>query len=279
MNDSPAKPPSRDSNPFATCWTRPGALPYLTGSTATPSEVVRKLERSGWRGQVVGAHGSGKSTLMHALADALENDGTTVVRLDAGSCLGPLADPSPLAVLIIEGFERLEAKDRRRSLRGLAKSKSRYLLTTHRPMRGWHAPSAVAWLRPDAALLGELFTKLTAERLTPVTLHDARRSHRLRRGNLREVWFDLYDLHERLTRPNRTAAVTCSYSYPVAVGRSFTGIDSKPARCLLLAPTCLPALRGLIVKVATTGICVQLGVPLKRRVACRWVCKVDRHNG
>lgn len=208
-----SEPPSRDSNPFATCWTRPGALPFVThGQGCDASQVIQQLKSSCWLGQLVGPHGSGKSTLLRALACHLPKHGVTPRAVDA-------QDQSRIEIdsaredelLMIEGFERLGWGQRAVLLSRLKKSRVGFVLTTHRPLRGWRAPAVVARLNTDEAVLTELYARLVATRPSAVTLEDARRSHCRRRGNLRAVWFDLYNLHESLRRSERTAPVAASY--------------------------------------------------------------------
>src|SRR3954453_10772820 len=74
MNDSgtiSTRPPSRLDNPLATCWTRPGAIPFrFTGKLNTQSLVAKLTTQNGW-GAIIGPHGSGKSTLLESLKLAL----------------------------------------------------------------------------------------------------------------------------------------------------------------------------------------------------------------
>src|SRR4051812_21064209 len=64
-------PPSRHDNPFATCWTRPGAIPFRFRASDSIELLVAKLTaQNGW-GAILGPHGSGKSTLLESLKPAL----------------------------------------------------------------------------------------------------------------------------------------------------------------------------------------------------------------
>src|SRR5688572_1019538 len=60
-------PPSRHSNPFATCWTRPGAIPFQFSDGESTTSLIARFESQRWRGAIVGPHGSGKSTLLESL--------------------------------------------------------------------------------------------------------------------------------------------------------------------------------------------------------------------
>ena len=211
-------PPSRNANPFATCWTRPGALPCLASSSASVEGVLARLESAGWRGQIVGPHGVGKSTLMMALARLLSGRGLSVACCDLSRGGEPSA-PSRDAVLMVEGFERLRRGERNACLRRWRTRSRGFVVTTHRPLRSfWQPLAVVATLRPDLELLDRLYDLLTARRATPVTREEARRAFIRHDGRLRDVWFDLYNRHERLTRDERTATVQVAYSVPEAVG-------------------------------------------------------------
>lgn len=201
----PAPPPSRNSNPFATCWTRPGALPWLESDASAVFAIVDRLRQAGWRGQIVGPHGVGKSTLLRALVEPLTKAGChvvlrDVVRSDPGSDI-TLAEPN--TVVLAEGFERLGRRARRDWL--VESRQVGFVVTTHRTYRSWHSPLGVmARLVPDERRLVTLFDQLIDRRPTPVKVADALASFSRRLGNFRDVWFDLYDLHEQRTRQHRT---------------------------------------------------------------------------
>src|SRR3989304_6033095 len=71
-------PPSRRANPFATCWTRPGAMAYRFPDGETAEQLVSQLAAANWRGEIVGPHGSGKSTLLESLKPHLVAAGRSV---------------------------------------------------------------------------------------------------------------------------------------------------------------------------------------------------------
>ena len=198
-----AAPPSRDANPFATCWTRPGALPWCGDRDA----IVERLSRSDWRGQVVGPHGAGKTTLLCALVEPLRQAGKRPVLFDALDSADIDGD-----VLLVEAFERLPRRAQWRLIAAWRRTGVGFVVTTHRKLRGWFTPlRIVAATRPDERIVAQLFAQLTTCRPTSVTIDDALACFASRDGNLRETWFDLYLRHEELVRPGRTLQTAVAY--------------------------------------------------------------------
>lgn len=218
------QPPSSCSNPFSTCWVSASKLPYLDaddiGAGLSLKLIAQKLMRSP-RSQIVGRHGSGKTALLLALGRHLSQEGRQVAylrltrRSDLDTVLGDLNQPE---VLLLDGAEQIPRIRRWRLLRVAEFSSTRIVLASH---NAWCALPlrlpVLARSRPSLALAERLFVHLTRSTSTPVRLSDLHRAYGRRQGDLRCVWFDLYDLHERLLRPERTSAVRVSYSRcPVA---------------------------------------------------------------
>lgn len=67
----PSPVASKSDNPFAVSHVGLGAQPYLEPQPGVVASTAQRLEQSGWRGQIVGPHGSGKTTLTIALARSL----------------------------------------------------------------------------------------------------------------------------------------------------------------------------------------------------------------
>ena len=67
-----------DGNPFSTCRVRPGSLEFQFPHELPPQQLVERLASQRWWGQIVGAHGVGKSTLLHAWLPLLADAGRTV---------------------------------------------------------------------------------------------------------------------------------------------------------------------------------------------------------
>lgn len=214
-----APPPriaSRDSNPFATCWTRPGALPFVATHGVDPAVVVDRLRKVRWVGRIAGPHGAGKSTLLRRMEPAilkLGREPTWFDLTDAGfpKAMADVDSLCPGAVAMLEGFEKLSPRRRRRLLRAVVESPGGGVLVTHRDDKTLAAAPVVASLRPTIGLAERLFAELTARGKTKVSLADLREAFHRRHGNIRDVWLDLYMLHEAIER-GRTPIVETAYA-------------------------------------------------------------------
>ncbi|MEN1682151.1 MAG: hypothetical protein AAGJ46_21445 [Planctomycetota bacterium] len=178
MNLSPlaaaVEPASRFANPFATCWTRPGAMPWIGEGGASSDALTTRLVTLGG-GQIIGPHGVGKSTLLAALAERMADRAEDW--------------------LVLDGAEQLSWFERRRLTRRFRRGEVRPIVTTHRRL----GLPVLVELRPSRQLFERLFESLIAHHATPVTLADAAACYDRYGPNLREVWFALYDRHHRLT--------------------------------------------------------------------------------
>ena len=165
-------------------------------------------------GQIIGHHGSGKTSLMrslekHLLAKGLETERILFTQANAAN---PLPDTCNDVIYFIDGIEVLAYRRRRELLTRFIKTQTSCVVATHNVWIAWPVSlPLLARLQPTREMVERLFHRLTQKRLTPITLKDALRSFELRRGDLRRVWFDLYHRHEQLSRPERTRAVRVSY--------------------------------------------------------------------
>ena len=105
-------------------------------------EMLARLEAMGWRGAVVGPHGSGKSTLIRSLVPRLAGRGFAVhtARLtEATPCLDAtwwtrLRRVGGRAIAVVDGAERLGPITWRR-LRYRARRAAGLVITVHTPGR------------------------------------------------------------------------------------------------------------------------------------------------
>jgi energy-coupling factor transporter ATP-binding protein EcfA2 len=199
--------PSRDSNPFATCWTRPGAVAFHFATDQTAESLIAQLAAANWWGEIVGPHGSGKSTLLAALQPALQAAGRNLycIALRDGQRhlpreFWPCQPQSNAAVVIIDGYEQLGYLARWQLKCFCRRAKSGLLVTSHAPTG---LPTLIH-MSPDGGLVQQLVEQLCQHSLNEISPQDIAASHARHGSNVREIFFDLYDRHERLRRGERT---------------------------------------------------------------------------
>ncbi len=213
-----ADTPTRHTNPFATCWTRPGAIPFRFSPGQSAEDLVAKLAALNWRGAIVGPHGSGKSTLLESIKPALvaagrsicsvslhdsrrrrrtgwEGEAPAVPRKLTGSA-GPSASLPGSFLLVIDGYEQLGWLERLRVLCRCRRSGAGLLVTSHMPI---HVPTLIR-LSPDRGLVEQLVDDLCTKVSSTITRADIVASHACHGSNVREILFDLYDRHEQRRR-------------------------------------------------------------------------------
>jgi hypothetical protein len=215
LMSGPISPPSRHSNPFATCWTKPGALKFRFPPDLGAKQLVERLAAQDWRGEIVGPHGSGKSTLLEMLSPILLASGRRVTAialhdgqhwLPHGDLRRALSRPQPL--LVIDGYEQLNWLARIWLRWRCRRSRAGLLVTSHR-MTGL---PLVIHLEPDLDTIQQVVAALTERRQTHVTSADIIASHACHGSNVRELLFDLYERHEVYRRreaallPDRTGS-------------------------------------------------------------------------
>ena len=117
-------------NPFSTCFTRPGEIPYLLSDSNEHKEfkvnwLADRFVEQRCCGQIVGPHGCGKTTLCHAIADQLRHIFPTVDYVAIRSardletkrfCNSPGSDSSMPAgprLTIVDGAERVSLLQQR----------------------------------------------------------------------------------------------------------------------------------------------------------------------
>jgi energy-coupling factor transporter ATP-binding protein EcfA2 len=206
------QPPSRGVNPFATCWTRPGARPYRFSDGQSTDQLIAKLAARLWRGAIIGPHGSGKSTLLEALKPAIIAAGQSIqaISLHDGQRRLPRdffaawkSDAN--AVFIIDGYEQLGWPARLHLQLRCRSTGAGLLVTSHAPVG---IPTLIS-IAPDRQLVEQLVDNLCTEVSTTITRADIAASHACHGSNVREILFDLYDRHEeRRRKSNLSPAAT-----------------------------------------------------------------------
>lgn len=200
--------PSRHSNPFATCWTRPGAIAFQFAAGESVESLVTQLQAAGGWGEIAGPHGSGKSTLLAMLKPKLAVavwDVTAITLRDGQRSLprwwlqAALSKKRPLVT--IDGYEQLSWLSRALVKWRCHNAAAGLLVTSHEPT----GLPTLYRTSVDAALAQSLVSTLTAARVSPITSADVAASHACHGSNFRELFFALYDRHEALSRTARTA--------------------------------------------------------------------------
>ena len=210
--------PSRHDNPFATCWTRPGAIPFRFENGVDAEHLIAKLAAQNWRGAIIGPHGSGKSTLLETLKPALAaagrnihsvalRDGQRHLPSDAFAALERIATNR---LLIVDGYEQLSHFERLRLAWYCHRRQCGLLVTAHVSVG---LPTLIT-LTPSPGLIEQLVVELCAEVSTPVAMDQVTASHARHGSNVRETFFDLYDHYEQVRRTVRTSVARTAYSNP-----------------------------------------------------------------
>ena len=189
------------TNPFSTRYVRPGSLAYQFAADASAPRLIERLARRRWWGQVVGAHGSGKSTLLHALVPLLEREGRTVLRhtLHVGQRRIPAAALAgwrswrATTQLVVDGFEQMAWLARRALQHRCRQTHAGLLVTAHRSMG---LPTLVE-VRCPLDTARQLVEQLVAERGATISSAEVDDLYAVHDGNVRELFFALYDLWER----------------------------------------------------------------------------------
>ena len=183
------------SNPFATRFTRPGAIEFLFQANESLDSLVGKLRDHGWWGQIIGPHGSGKSTLLAALEPKLAEAGREVVRrsLAGGQRYIDLAPRfAPTAILVIDGFEQLSWWSRWKVKAACRRHGTALLVTAHADLG---LPTIFA-TQPSLELARRLVGRLLPEGDRTISESEIAAAFARHPQNLREMLFSLYDLHQ-----------------------------------------------------------------------------------
>lgn len=180
------------SNPFSTKFTRPGAIAYQCAPGKSLSYYADCFLSNDCRGQVVGPHGTGKSTFVISLQKELISRGLDVILITLHS-----SDKSELnrmdalqsgSILFLDGFEQLPFWRRFRIIQSTLWRKIGLLTTSH---VSFGLPTLLE-TGVDLETAQNLVRTLTGSD-PPENLQSLLTKHN---GNLREVFFDLYDDYE-----------------------------------------------------------------------------------
>ncbi|RCS51865.1 hypothetical protein DTL42_09910 [Bremerella cremea] len=122
-------------NPFSTCFTRPGQIPFHFPAGTAADKCAATFEKLGAQRAIVGPHGSGKSTLLEMLSPKWKELGwreqrvrLTAARKRKSISWGQLDESS---ILVIDGFEQLSWWQQRWVRARCWQKRARLLVTCH----------------------------------------------------------------------------------------------------------------------------------------------------
>lgn len=141
------------NNPFATRHVAPGEIPYFFSNDGDFLRIIEHADTASWTGQIVGPHGSGKTTLVRHLSSHLQRRFAAIEFLIVRSigevrvcrCLKgnpqtvispPNSDGNPRTLYVIDGIERLSWLQRKLLLADCRRRGIGLLVTAHRRLLG-----------------------------------------------------------------------------------------------------------------------------------------------
>jgi hypothetical protein len=186
-------------NPFSARRLYPGANPYVFPPGHDVATLLARLRANGWWGQILGAHGSGKSSLLATLIPAIGQAGRQVrlVELHDGQRkLPPEIHRSdaigPESVLVVDGYEQLSRWSRLRTRRYCRRLPCGLIVTAHAPVG---LPDLFR-TSPTLQVVQEVVGRLLQGRPIPWSVQELSDRFERHQGNVRELLFELYDLYE-----------------------------------------------------------------------------------
>ena len=199
-----------DDNPFSTRYVRPGAIPFQYPAAESAVSLVARLRDAGWRGEIIGPHGAGKSSLLRALVPAIGEAGRQprLIELHGGDRRIPVAWRdltafSPETVLIVDGYEQLSGWTRFRLGRLCARKNLGLLVTSHEAT----GLPTVYRIQPDRAAFVAAVEWLLRDRpdtSSRITAGDVDWAFDICSGDIREALFRLYDVYEERRKAHTT---------------------------------------------------------------------------
>ena len=199
----PAARTSGDENPFASQYVRPGAMVYVWPEGISAALIVERLKKHDWYGQILGPHGSGKTSLLLALITLLQDNGRQIagytLHADEVVCPRPSAEVPwrAGALVVVDGFEQLTRWQKMRLKGHCRRARCGLLVTAHEDVG---LPPLIE-LKPSEALAWRLAEQLQKPAGPPdISQLEVAAAFQRHDGDLRETLFGLYDLYEMRRR-------------------------------------------------------------------------------
>ena len=190
-------------NPFSTRRIRPGAMEYLFPDGESCHSLIERLQQNDWWGEIIGPHGSGKSSLLAWLVPEIDRQGRHTVRVELHNGqrrlplkLRRLRKLTAPTVLVVDGYEQLGPWGRFRLKRFCRRRRLGLVVTAHATVGFPDLFHTVS--NTEVARL--LVDRLLANYQRLLDGQDVSQAYARQEGNIRELLFDLYDVYESRRR-------------------------------------------------------------------------------
>ena len=193
-----------ERNPFATSRVRPGTIAFHFPDGQSPSALLEHLRQNHWMGEIIGPHGSGKSTLLHSFTPWITRAGRNVKAFtlhrgesQLSASVAEMNQWHDTTQCVIDGFEQLSASSQTRIKRICREQGCGLLLTSHEPT----GLPTLYQTNTSVELVQSIVRSMQQDGEQRVNDADVAMSFQRQRGNVREVFFELYDIFEQRRPP------------------------------------------------------------------------------
>ena len=200
--------PNWPSNPFSTRFLSPGQLNFVGLDDQALNELAEKLIQQNGNGQIVGPHGTGKTTLTFEFQKRIDrlNDKNTNYRF-IRKTIGPrrtirtgkqIAEcqtqtPHSKTILVLDGVELLSWLQRLALIKTCQRKRIGLLATSHRSV--WGLPTLVS-IKPDRSQLEAIVHQITRDCDFQISTDRLDELYTNNNGNIREALMSCYDEFE-----------------------------------------------------------------------------------
>jgi len=193
-----------NENPFITRNVQPGSIAFLFPIGENETSLLDRLENQKWWGQIVGPHGTGKSTLLATLIPAIERRGRHPLLIELRNRqrripvnLKHEKAIDSLTVLIVDGYEQLGLLSRFFLRRFCRQHGIGLVVTSHKKVGLPTLLHTEGRLKTTQQIVSQLLENNEDSIIKP---DEVARSFEAHNGNVREVLFEMYDIFENRYR-------------------------------------------------------------------------------